>query len=58
MFVSGSYDEKMVVWDENGNNIETHQSESEISAIVRLRDGSIVTADCNLINIRQMLNRL
>ena len=54
VFASGSWDKRIVVWDEKGDCIETHQSKSGITAMTRLRDGSIVTADRNLIEIRQL----
>jgi len=53
MFVSGSRkDKSMVVWDHHGFCIETHKAGSFITAMTRLRDGSIVTADPLLIEIR------
>jgi len=53
VFVSGSTDRKIVVWFEKGNSIETYQSESWITAMTRLRDGSLVTASRSLMEIRQ-----
>ena len=53
VFASGSLDRRIVVWDEKGDCIETHESKSKIEAMTRLRDGSIVTADTILIEIRQ-----
>ena len=54
VFVSASWSKKMVVWDEKGDCIETHKCGNYITAMTRLRDGSIVTADKNLIEIRQL----
>ena len=54
VFASGSYDGMIVVWDEKGECIETHQSKSNVHAMTRLRDGSIVSADSDLIEIRQL----
>jgi len=53
MFVSGSQSPGlMVVWDGNGVCIETHRSEHLIRAMTKLRDGSIVTGDSQMIEIR------
>ena len=54
VFVSGSVDGMIVVWNEKGDRIEVHQSKSGITAMTRLRDGSIVTAERSLIEIRQL----
>lgn len=55
VLVAGSYRDKMiVVLDEKGNIIETHQSGGWITAMTRLRDGSIVTANSYLIEIRRL----
>ena len=54
LFASGSFDGRIVVWDEKGDCVETHQSKSGITAMTRLKDGSIVTADRYLIEIRQL----
>ena len=53
VFASGSRDGRIVVWDENGDCIETHQSKREITAMTRLKDGSIVTTGRHRIEIRQ-----
>ena len=53
VFASGSVDGRIVVWNEKGDCIETHQSNSQITAMTILRDGSIVTADKYLIEVRQ-----
>ena len=56
VFASGSADGKVVVWDEKGAVIEIHkkQSDSGIAAMTRLKDGSIMTADRCLIDIRPL----
>jgi len=55
VFVSGSLrDKKIVVWDENGNIIETHQSKSVIDKLILLRDGSMVTSSEDFIEIRRL----
>ena len=54
VFVSGSLDKRIVVWDEKGESIETHESAGEIEAMTILREGSIVTANRNKIEIRQL----
>ena len=53
VFVSGSdLDRRIEVWDEKGDSIETHIS--GVTAMTRLRDGSIVIANNNQIEIRQL----
>jgi len=54
MFVSGSGDGKIVVWDENGSRIETYRTSSDVTAMTRLRDGSLIIADKNFIEIRRL----
>jgi len=53
--VSGSLDGQLVVWDRSigaGSWHETHQCHGKISAMTKLRDGSIVTTDSDKIEIR------
>ena len=54
VFASGYWGGGIVVWDERGDFIETHQSKSGLRLMTRLRDGSIVTADRKVIEIRQL----
>jgi len=54
LFVSGCLDGKTAVWDDEGNSIETHQSGWSAGVMTSLRDGSIVTADKDLIVIRRL----
>jgi len=54
-FVSGSSDKTIRVWDENQHNIVTYQTKCGTTAMTRLEDGSIVTGDDSLIEIRKSL---
>jgi len=51
-FATGSIDQTIRVWDDNGNNVITYRSELEITTMTRLRDGSIVVGGEDYIEIR------
>lgn len=47
VFVSGSWDKRIMVWNDKGNLIEIHESKCRTTAL-------IVTAGSDLIEIRQL----
>jgi len=52
-FATGSKDKTIRVWDDEGHNITTYQTECSILAMTRLEDGSIVVGDNSRIEIRK-----
>jgi len=52
-FASGSLDQTIRVWDDEGNNLATYQIDYELRVMTTLEDGSIVTGDSSRIEIRR-----